>query len=76
VVYVGEPGEYDTLVQGNAGHRGEWAAAGSSDQCHRRGFSGGSCRQQVTLQYDNPLLIHNIPCLLNRLIFLPRWLEK
>jgi hypothetical protein len=56
-IYVGEPGEDDTLVQGDAGHRGEWAAPGASDRGHRGRLSDCSCCQQVTLQHNNPLVM-------------------
>jgi hypothetical protein len=56
--YVGEPGEYDALMPGDAGHCGEWAAPWAGDRCHGGRLGGRSCCEQVTLQHDNPLVIN------------------
>ena len=56
-VCVGEPGEYDALVQGDAGDRGERAAPGAGDWGHWGELVVRSCRQQVTLQHNDPLVI-------------------
>jgi len=56
-MHAGKPDEYDTLVQGDTSHCCERAAPGAGDRCYWRGFGGRSCRQQVTLQHNNPLVI-------------------
>ena len=44
-------------MQGDTGHRGEWAAPRASDRGHRGRLGNCSCRQQVTLQHNDPLVI-------------------
>jgi hypothetical protein len=44
-MYLGEYGEDEALVQGDTGHRGEWAAPRAGDRCNRRGYGGGPCGQ-------------------------------
>lgn len=54
--YLGETGENDALVQGNAGNRGERAVSRASNRGHRGRLGDSSCRQPVTLQLNNPLV--------------------
>ena len=56
-MYAGEPDERDALVQGDAGDRGERAAPGPGDRGHRGRLGGRPCRQRVTLQHDDPLVM-------------------
>jgi hypothetical protein len=58
VYTIGEPDEYDALVQGDSRHYRERAAPRATGRSHRGRFSDRSCRQQVTLQTNNPLVIY------------------
>lgn len=57
-IYVGELDEqYDTHVQGDARHCGEWAVAGAGDRSHRRRLCNS---KPVTTQHYSTLVASSL----------------
>ena len=56
-LYAGEPDDHEALVQGDSRHRRERTDPRAIDRGYRGRLGDRSCRQQVTPQHNNPLVI-------------------